>query len=56
MNPTDRQNIAILNASQYGHADVVRIVLNDHRVNPADHSNHVTSWASKNGHSDVIKR
>ena len=47
--------MAIRLASQYGHTEVVKLLLSDPRVNPADDNNFFICFASKNGHLNVVK-
>ena len=42
-------------ASQNGHYNVVKLLLEDNRVNPADDNNSAIQWASKKGHYNVVK-
>jgi ankyrin repeat protein len=46
---------AIRLASKYGHAEVVRLLLNDPRVDPSAYSNHAIRLASWKGHVEVVK-
>ncbi|EPZ34059.1 hypothetical protein O9G_004996 [Rozella allomycis CSF55] len=48
--PGDMGNLAIRLASQIGHTEVVKVLLNDSRVDP-----HNYAIASKNGHTAVVK-
>jgi len=48
-------NFAIRIASEYGHTDVVRLLLADSRVNPSADNNFAIRSASANGHADVVK-
>ena len=42
-------------ASQNGHYNVVKLLLEDKRVNPADNNNWAINLASENGHFNIIK-
>lgn len=51
----DPRNYPIRLASQNGHTDVVRLLLQDDRVNPASNSNQALLSASKRGHVGVVR-
>jgi len=51
----DINNYAIQLASQNGHFNVVKLLLEDKRVNPAYDNNCAIRWASYNGHFNVVK-
>jgi len=56
VNPADRENYAIILASQKGHTEVVRLLLKvGPRVNSADRDNLAIQIASQNGHTEVVK-
>jgi len=38
-----------------GHADVVRLLLADARVDPAAYDNTAIRWSSSMGHAEVVK-
>ena len=42
-------------ASQKGHFNIVKLLLEDYRVNPADDNNWAIKGASANGHFNVVK-
>src|SRR3972149_5674914 len=42
-------------ASQNGHYNVVKLLLEDKRVNPVDENNLAIQWASEYGHYNIIK-
>ena len=42
-------------ASRFGHLDVVRVLLQNHRVDPSAKNNDALRLASKNGHVDVVE-
>ena len=42
-------------ASANGHYNVVKLLLEDKRVNPADNNNFAIRWASEYGHYNVVK-
>ena len=53
--PSDYDNAAIRWASNYGHTEVVKLLLSDRRVDPSDDNNATIRWASKYGHTEVVK-
>lgn len=50
----DKQEI-FYQASELGYDDIVKILLQDERVDPSDYANRAISNASLNGHSEIIK-
>lgn len=46
---------AIFLASENGHSEVVKLLLNDPRVDPSVSYNSAIRFASRNGHSEVVK-
>ena len=42
-------------ASDKGHTEIVRLLLQDPRVNPADRNNKAIIWASENGHTKIVR-
>jgi ankyrin repeat protein len=48
-------HLAIRLASQRGHSEVVKLLLEDKRVDPSACNNEAIRWASKNGHLEVVK-
>jgi len=48
-------NEAIRLASKYGNAEVVKLLLNDLRVDPAANHNDATRYAIIYGHVEVVK-
>ena len=53
-NPAANDNKAILEASENGRLEVVRLLLNDTRVDPTASRNLAIQWASGHGHHDVV--
>jgi len=52
--PSADDNYAIKYASENGHLEVVKLLLQDPRVDPID-NNYAIQVASKNSHSEVVK-
>lgn len=52
--PTTKQNGALVAASRKGNVDVVRLLLEDSRVDPSFPGNHAIRWASKCGQREVV--
>ena len=50
-----RVESAICLASEYGHVEAVRLLLNDPRVDPSADSNYAIRCSSNNGHAEVVK-
>ena len=46
---------AILDASENGYFEIVKLLLNDKRINPAIGYNYAISGSSKNGHIEIVK-
>ena len=53
--PSAQDNWAIRWACEYGHTEVVKLLLGDERVDPADYDNYAVRWASEKGHIEVVK-
>ena len=53
--PSDDHNLAIRNAAENGHLEIVRLLLADERVDPSDNHNFAIQWAAENGHLEVVK-
>ena len=53
--PSYRNNFAIQWASDNGHTNVVKLLLEDPRVDPSADNNFAIRWASQNGHTKVVK-
>ena len=53
--PADNNNEAIRSAAYLGHTDMVKMLLQDNRVNPADQNNYAIRWAANYGHTDTVK-
>jgi ankyrin repeat protein len=53
INASEDDNIAIINASRYGHLDIVKLLLKDPRVNPSDRNNEAIVLAFMNDNKDV---
>ena len=54
-NPSLDDNYAIKWASEYGHIEIVKLLLADKRVDPSDNNNLAIRWASYKGHLEVVK-
>jgi len=52
--PSANENYAIRIASEYGHADVVNVLLADSRVNPSARDNYAIGMASLFGRTEVV--
>jgi len=55
VDPSAENNSAIIAASQYGHAEVVKVLLKDKRVSPADQNSKALGVAIDNDHFQVVK-
>jgi ankyrin repeat protein len=55
VDPSDDNNFAIQEASWYGHADVVSLLLQDSRVDPTYYGNWALRMACKYGYINVVK-
>ena len=53
--PSDINNLAIRWASENGHFEVVKLLLEDERVDPSDCNNYAIQITSENGHFEVVK-
>ena len=53
--PEAIDNFAIRWACQYGHVQVVRMLLGDKRADPSANNNSAIRWASSEGHVDVVR-
>jgi ankyrin repeat protein len=53
--PSMGKNYAIRLAAQYGHLEIVKLLLKDKRVNPAAEYNFAIRWASKHNHIEIVK-
>jgi ankyrin repeat protein len=53
--PSSRDNQAIHLASEWGHVEVVKLLLKDERVDPGADDNYAIRWASLNGHVEVVR-
>lgn len=53
--PYSITNMPIRMASKYGHLEIVRLLLDDKRVDPTDRDNDAIWSAYENGHVDVVK-
>jgi len=53
--PADNNNEAIRVAASNGYTEIVKVLLQDNRVNPADENNHAIIWAALYGHTDTVK-
>jgi len=56
VDPSANSQCAIRDASEYGHVDVVRILLRDARVDPSADDQYAIGFASRNGHVEVVER
>ncbi len=55
VDPSAQDNYAIQLAAEYGHTEVVRLLLSDSRVNPSAQYNYAIKWAAYYGHTEVVK-
>jgi len=55
VDPSINGNYAIRMASQNGHTEIVRLLLQDERVDPSINGNYAIRMASRNGHTDIVK-
>ena len=55
IDPSRRENEAIILAIQNNHPEVVRLLLADGRVNPADSNNREICLASNDGHLEIVR-
>jgi len=55
VDPTLYNNYSIRMASENGHTDVVKLLLQDKRVDPSDDDNWSIIMSSENGHTDIVK-
>ncbi len=55
VDPSDRDNLAIIRASRNGHKEVVELLLSDDRIDPSDRDNVAIRFASRNGHKEVVE-
>ena len=55
VDPSDRDNLAIIVASYWGQAEVVKLLLADSRVDPAARGNEAISQAYRRGYTKVVK-
>ena len=53
LKPSAKRNFAIKWASRNGHAEIVKELMADRRVDPAADDNYAMNFAYKNGHRDV---
>ena len=53
--PAAQDNEAIIHAAQYGHIDVVKLLLTYEQVDPTAQNNKAINEAVLWGHSDVVK-
>jgi hypothetical protein len=53
--PSANSSYAIRIASQYGFADIVRLLLEDGRADPAANNNYAIKFASQYGNAEVVK-
>ena len=56
VDPSANDNRAIKLASQYGHVDVVRLLLADPRVDPSAIGNRAIQDASEGGHVEAVRQ
>jgi hypothetical protein len=55
VDPTAKDNYAIQYASENGHLEVVKLLLEQPGVDPSADDNHAIRWASQKGHLEVVK-
>ena len=53
--PSCGSNWAIRYASEYGHLEVVKVLLADERVDPSVYDNLAIKWADAHGHLEIVK-
>lgn len=53
--PSYMKNYGLRIASNNGHLDIVKLLLNDKRVDPSAFNNCALIWSISNGHLDVVK-
>ena len=55
LDPSDFWNLAIREACENGHLDVVKLLLQDSRVDPSANDNEAVQSAFENGHAEIFK-
>ena len=55
IDPSICNNMAIQRASEYGHVEIVELLLNDERVDPSDWNNFAIKWVSGKNRKEIIK-
>ena len=55
VDPSANDNYAIRLASQNGHVETVKLLLEDNRVDPSANNNYSIKEASRNGHMEIVK-
>jgi ankyrin repeat protein len=55
IDPSDKENTAVIHAARNGHAAVVELLLRDPRVDPSDKENTAVIGAAAYGHSAVVE-
>ena len=48
-------SVILILASEYGHLEVVKLLLHESRINPSADNNRAIQSASKNGHLEMVK-
>ena len=55
IDPGTDNNCAIRCASEMGHTEIVKLLLNDPRVDPSADDNYAIQWASLKGYTEVVR-
>jgi len=55
IDPSARNNECIKTVSYGGHTEIVKLLLEDNRVNPAADDNYAVRWASYNNHTETVR-
>lgn len=53
--PSLDNNLAIRRASEYGHLEIVKFLLENEKVDPSDGNNYALQMACRNGHTKVVE-
>jgi ankyrin repeat protein len=55
VDPSIHSNLLLRTASGGRHAEIVRLLLNDPRVNPSDNNNDALSWAVMSENYEIVR-